>query len=101
MGARFLRAFLRGVRTVAEGKTDENIAILAEATHQDEELLQRTCWPSFRSDGGLDTATVNDFQRWLHREELLDRVLDPSEFWDPRFLQMALDHPVLPEGDSP
>lgn len=101
VGAAFLRAYLRGVRAVARGKTVENIRILAEATQQEEELLRRTCWPSFRPDGQLDTATLNGFQRWLHDKQLLDRVLDPSELWDPRFLEMALDNPVPKEGGSP
>ena len=58
LGHRFMRAYLRGVRRFTEGKTPRNLAVLAGRTGMDAALLERLCWPAFRSDGRLNTASA-------------------------------------------
>ncbi|MFO7958043.1 MAG: ABC transporter substrate-binding protein [Candidatus Brocadiia bacterium] len=89
IGRRFMVANLKGVRQYNRGKTERNLDILARHTGQDRELLERLCWPNMRDDGMLNVDSVTDFQSWAAERELLDRRLEPEEFWEPAFVQHA------------
>ena len=97
LGHRFMRAYLRGVRRFAEGKTPRNLDVLTERTGMDRALLERLCWPAFRLDGRLNTASVMTFQDWALRKKLLDHPVTAREFWDGRFVEAA----SLAEASSP
>jgi len=89
LGRRFLAAYLRGVRTYAEGPTDRNLAIIARYTGLEVSLLRKTCWTPLRVDGSIDFASTDDFVRWAASRHYIDRVVDRAEYWDPRFLRSA------------
>lgn len=89
VGRRFVSAYLRGVQQYREGKTPRNVELLSASTELDAEALDRACWPSVRSDGTIDTAPLQEYQRWGVEKGLLDRVLDPREYLDPSFVAEA------------
>jgi len=88
-GRRFLAAYLRGVRQYREGKTPRNIEVLTAATQMSAEELDRACWPTTRADGTIETGPLQDFQRWGFEKGLIDRVLDPEEYYEPGLLPGA------------
>jgi NitT/TauT family transport system substrate-binding protein len=89
LGHRFIAGYLAAVRQYNEGKTARNLDILTEHTAFDRETLQRIGWTEIRADGRLDVDDVLEFQEWAAGEGLIDRVLKPEEFWDPRFVEHA------------
>ena len=91
VGARFLAAYLLGVKKYNEGKTDENIRLLAEATGEDPELLRAACWIPIKLDGTINFASVNAFQQWSIQQKQLDNPISEEQFWDPSFLEDAND----------
>jgi hypothetical protein len=88
-GVRFMRAYLQGVTQLAQGKTDRNIEILAQATGLEPALLKRICWPSFTPDGQIDAQAISDYSTWAATGGLADKALSPAEFWDPQFANAA------------
>lgn len=88
-GAKFMRAFLRGVRRFNEGHTPGNIRLVAEATGIDPQKMSDVCWPPFRPDGVPDTVALADFQNWAFKRKLLDRVVSPKEYHDAEFAREA------------
>lgn len=88
-GVRFLRAYLQGVAQLAQGKTDRNIEILAQATQLEPALLKRICWPSYTLDGQIDAQAMSDYSAWAAAQGLADKALSPAEFWDPQFVEAA------------
>ena len=82
-GRRFINGYLRGVRQYNLGKTPRNMEILSRALELDAEILEKACWPSMRNDGMMDTAAMQGFQKWGFEKGLVDRVLEPEEYWDP------------------
>lgn len=89
-GIRFMTAYLRGVRQYGAGKTERNIEVLARSLGEEPALLRRACWPPLRSDGRLDTGPLGPFQEWALQRGHLDRIVEPSEYWDPYFVEQAL-----------
>ncbi len=88
-GRRFLVAYLEGVSVYNRGKTKRILQILEKQTGLPTEVLEASCWPRIRADGRIDVHSVLEFQRWAARRNLLDRLIDPGEFWDPRFADHA------------
>lgn len=88
-GTRFAVAFLKAVRQYHEGKTPRNIAILSRATGLDPQLLERLCLTFIPPDGRFNQQGVLDFQAWAFQKGLLDRQLDPTGLFDPRFADEA------------
>jgi NitT/TauT family transport system substrate-binding protein len=86
-GERFLRAYMRGVRTYNEGKTPSNVASIARHTGLDPAIVRESCWTQIRGDGTLNLQALTDFQEWARSRGYLDRVLPPSEFADMSYLQ--------------
>jgi NitT/TauT family transport system substrate-binding protein len=89
VGRRFMVEYLRGVRQYNEGKTERNVALVAEGTGLDVDLVRKACWISVRADGAVDTSSVLRYEEWALGQGLLDRVLAVEEFWDPSFVQYA------------
>jgi NitT/TauT family transport system substrate-binding protein len=82
LGARFLAAYLEGERTLAGGKTDRNVELMADALELDPELVRRICWAPVSDDLGVNAESLLAFQRWAVEKGLLDRVVAAEEFWD-------------------
>lgn len=96
LGRRFMVAYLAGVRAYNEGKTDQNVSTLAEATGFEPELLRAICWPPIHDDGRIDIPSLEAYQAWYVHEELLDPGATGVELWDPSFIEYAnrvLAHP--------
>lgn len=85
-GRRFVSAYLRGVQRYRAGKTPRNVELLSASTQLSAEELGRACWPTVKSDGSIEIAALQEFQRWGFEKGLIDRVLDPAEYFDPSFL---------------
>jgi NitT/TauT family transport system substrate-binding protein len=88
-GRRFMIAYLKALRQYNQGKTERNLAILAEYTELDVELLKRACWPSFRADGQIDVQSVLDFQAWAVEKGYVEKPLTEEEFWDSSYVDYA------------
>ncbi len=88
-GVRFMVAYLMGVRQYNKGKTPRNIAILVRNTELDEETVKASAWSAMRGDGMMDPSGFVEFQRWARGKNLLDKVMLPSEIWDPSFARRA------------
>lgn len=88
-GKSFMTAYLRAVRQYNKGKTPRNIAILAKYTKFEEDLLRRSCWPTIRNDGRISVESITAYQEWFHGKGLIDSVIPPDRFWDPRFVDHA------------
>jgi NitT/TauT family transport system substrate-binding protein len=90
LGERFLTAYLRAERELARGKTEENVARLADALDFDASLVRRMCWVAVRSDLGVNHESLADFQLWAREEGLLDRIVPPELYWDGAFAAAAV-----------
>lgn len=86
-GRRFMAAYLQGVRQLGQGKTERNLEILQKRLGLDRETLRRSCWIAVRGDGEVDVAGLVAFQAWAHGKGLLERTLEPGEFWEPGFVR--------------
>jgi NitT/TauT family transport system substrate-binding protein len=89
-GRRFMLAFLRGVEQYNQGKTERNLEILTEATGLDRELLEEACWPAFRENGQINTASIMDFQSWALENGYMESSLTEDELWTSSFVEYAL-----------
>ncbi|MEZ4836444.1 MAG: ABC transporter substrate-binding protein [Caldilineaceae bacterium] len=85
-GARFLRAYLKGIEQYNQGKTQRNMEIIASFSQLDADLLSSFCWPTFAPDGYVDAEAMSGYAAWATEQGLADRALAPDEFWDPHFL---------------
>ena len=85
-GMRFLRAYQRGVAQYRQGKTDRNVAIIAEATGETEELTREVCWPDFSPGSRLDWESIAAFQAWANAEGLMERTLTREQTYDSSFV---------------
>ncbi len=90
VGARFLAAYLKGVRQYNEGKTERNLEILSLATGESVDELKAFCWPPVHPDGYLNFAAVNGFQLWSVEQGHMDAALTEEQFRDAAILQDAL-----------
>ena len=89
VGRRFTLAYLEGVRTYLEGKTEGNVASIVRHTGLDPDVVRRGCWLAVRPDGRIDTASVLDFERWAKLKGYLDAIVPEERFWDPSFVAWA------------
>ncbi len=88
-GNRFMVAYLQAVQQYNQGKTDRNVALMAEFTKASEEEVRNTCWQTFQKDGSVNTDFILDFQQWAIEKEYLDKALEVSDFWDGSYLEYA------------
>ncbi len=89
LGVRFLAAYLKGVEKYNEGKTEENLKVLSEATDIDIDMLENSCWLSISPDGMIDFDGVEKFQTWSLDQEFMERMITEQEFMDTSFLVKA------------
>jgi len=91
LGQRFMVAYLQGIRQYLEGKTERNIELVAEFTGLDPAIVEQACWAHIDPTGAIRTEGIMEFQQWLIEHELLDRVLEVEEFYNPSFIEYAND----------
>lgn len=89
LGVRLMAAYRRGVARFLEGKTAENIAVLAPIFGMTPEALAAACWPFMRADGRINLESLLEFQAWGVRRGHLDRALNAAELWDSSFVVAA------------
>jgi NitT/TauT family transport system substrate-binding protein len=89
VGNRFMVAYLASVRRYNQGKTDRNVAILAQYTQLGPALLRQMCWPQLRNDGSMNVESELDFQAWAVRKGLQTSTLSAEQFSDTSFLKVA------------
>lgn len=89
IGARFLAAHAEALRLLSSGKSDRLVAILAEATKEDPEVLRAACWPFGPTDGRVRLGAVRSYQRWAFAHGLLDSLIADDRLWDGSFLDAA------------
>lgn len=82
VGAGFLAAWLEAANLLAEGPTPRNLERVAAATDQPIETLSAVCWPFAPTDGTIEFAHIDRFQRWLLAEGLIDRFVPEQELID-------------------
>jgi len=88
-GRRFMVSYLKAVRQYRQGKTEQNLKIAGHMTGLDQELLRKTCWPTLRRDGEINTQSILGFQAWAVKRGFQDKVVPPNQFWDPSFIEYA------------
>jgi len=89
LGRRFILAYLRGVRTYNQGKTDRNLEIIGQYTGLTRELLLQSGFPRIHSDGRLDNQSILTFQNWLYKNGFIDQVVSAEEIVDTSFTDWA------------
>lgn len=89
LGRRFLRAYLRGVRRMNEGKSERNVAILARHTKLPPEMIRGACWMAFSPDGRIDAKKVQPFLDWALARKYLDAPIETAQWWNPSFADAA------------
>jgi NitT/TauT family transport system substrate-binding protein len=89
LGRRFMRAYLRGVRRYAEGKTERNVAIISRYTKLSPEVIRRACWIPISRDGRIDGKAVQPFLDWALEQRYLDGPIPMSKWWNPAFVDAA------------
>jgi NitT/TauT family transport system substrate-binding protein len=88
-GRKFIVAYRRAIRKFLEGKTAENVALLAKETGDTPELVRQSCWTPLHPDGRIDLATVQDYQTWLKDKGLVPVAATPAQMWDSTFVVYA------------
>ena len=95
-GLRFIRGYERGIAQYHQGKTPRNLAILATATGQSEDVLREACWPTFVTGSGIHWESIAQFQRWANTEGLMEHTLTREQVWDSTFVSANVARPDTP-----
>jgi len=82
LGRRFLRAYLRGVTRIREGKTDRNVAIISESTGVPADLVRDACWPEFTAEARVHWESVSAFQGWAVQAGLMEDTVSRAAALD-------------------
>jgi len=88
-GQKFMTAYLQAIRQYNQGKTDQNMALMQEYTDEERDFLEEVCWPTFRTDGYINTDSILDFQEWATEKGYLESKIQVEQFWDPEFVERA------------
>jgi NitT/TauT family transport system substrate-binding protein len=91
-GARFLRAYNRGVAQYLEGKTERNVAIVAKATGETPDLIRRACWLPMQPDLRVNWQSLDEFQTWAKKEGLIQHILTRDQATDSTFVTELANH---------
>jgi ABC-type nitrate/sulfonate/bicarbonate transport system substrate-binding protein len=88
-GARFLKAYLRGAREFAQGRTPRYMVKFAEANNLDVQEVVNACRGTFAVDGAISAESLRLIAGWAYRKKYVSRLVDVSEMVDERFLRRA------------
>jgi ABC-type nitrate/sulfonate/bicarbonate transport system substrate-binding protein len=83
----FMRAYQRGVTQYRLGKTDRNVAIIAEGTGETVERTRAACWIEFTADSHIDWSSVEGFQAWANAQKFMDRIVTRDQAVDTGFVK--------------
>jgi NitT/TauT family transport system substrate-binding protein len=89
IGDRFMVAYLKAVRQYNQGKTEHNVALMADFTKSTSEVAAASCWQAFSSDSSVNLNFIHDFQQWAVEKGYLDRIIETNEYWDGSYLEYA------------
>lgn len=92
-GVRFLRAYQRGVAQYLLGKTDRNVAIIAEGTGETIERTRAACWLPFADESHIHWSSVEDFQAWANAQGFMERSITRAQAVDSGFLATIASPP--------
>jgi NitT/TauT family transport system substrate-binding protein len=85
-GARFLRAYARGVTEYRKGKIDRNVEIISRETGETPGLIRDACWLPFREDLRINWKSIDKFQTWANEQGIMEHTLSSSQTMDTTFL---------------
>ena len=74
-------------RRLAEGKTRQNLALVAEFLGEEVAALEDICWPFQPTDGRIRADHLTQFQEWMLERGWIDRIIGTDELIDPAFLE--------------
>ena len=89
IGARFLKAYLRGTREFLGGKTPNFMVDYAKTNRLDVARVTQACRGTFTVDGEVDMRSLRLFAEWAARRKYTPRLADVSQLVDLRFLRRA------------
>ena len=89
LGERFMAAYIRGIRQYRLGATPRNIEIITKRMKFGAELVRKACFASIDEDAKLNTAWLNEFQRWAVDRKYLDAIVPLSTIVDTTFARNA------------
>ncbi len=88
-GARFLSAYLHGVREFRAGKTPRFVEEFARSWGLDVKRALGSCRSSVAEDGMIDVDSLRTLADWYVGRKYLIRALDVAEMVDRRFIERA------------
>jgi NitT/TauT family transport system substrate-binding protein len=88
-GTRFIRAYLRGIAQYRQGKTDRNVAIIAEGTQETAEHIRDVCWPDFDPGGRINWESIAAYEAWAKTEGLMLKTVSQDQAFDSAFVTAA------------
>ncbi|MBL0157861.1 MAG: ABC transporter substrate-binding protein [Bryobacterales bacterium] len=89
MGARFLRAYFRGVSEYAGGVTPAFMTEYAAQTDLDPKAVVRQCRTHVIPGGQVQLASLDLFARWAYRKGYCEQPVDVAALVDDRFLKAS------------
>lgn len=89
LGRRFMIAYLLGVKKYNEGKTEQNLQVLANYTLLDRELLNQTCWYPVASDGDLPRQPVREYMDWMYANKKITLNPEDDQLFDMSYITYA------------
>jgi NitT/TauT family transport system substrate-binding protein len=101
LGRRFMRAYLRSVRRMNEGKTDRNVQLVSEGTKLPPEIVRRACWTSLADDGRIEPKSLDAFFAWAKANGHLDADVPAERWWNPSFVDAANSELAQKAAGSP
>ncbi len=88
-GARFLSAYLHGVRDYRQGKTPRFMEQFARTYGLDVRRALSQCRDSVAEDGAIDVRGLQTIADWYVRRKYLVRALEMTKMVDRRFIERA------------
>lgn len=89
VAARFLAAYLKGVRQYQQGATPRNLELLSGFSGLDAALVGELCLAVINADGNFNLDAIAEYQNWLIDQDLLDGEVAPEDFVETRFFDEA------------
>jgi ABC-type nitrate/sulfonate/bicarbonate transport system substrate-binding protein len=81
-GERFLRAYHRAVAQYRLGKTERNVAIIADGTGETLEHTYDACWPTFTDNSAVNWESIAEFQTWANEQGFMERSISRAQGLD-------------------
>jgi NitT/TauT family transport system substrate-binding protein len=88
-GARFLRAYFRGVADFLRGATPQFMINYAKENDLDPVLIRQGCRQTFERDGSVHMDDLRRYTEWMAAHDLCPANADVAAIVDSRFLEAA------------